>query len=388
MPTVGNDFDYAGGSSTVVDKEAFVKEVASNIPAINVEKGESFLRLERGTENLVKYSENISVSEWLKTATTVSLDGGVVSPSGKLGVYHVAATETMEEHRINDSVADPLVAPAVYTASFYIKSNNHTNVVILLGDGADYITNLNLETLEYEVVGAQILQFDVKRDANGWLRVEAIGNIQIGITPLVRVYLANAAGDTVYKGDGVSGFYFWGAQMELGYGGTSYIPTSGSTIVKSSKKIGLVSDVFTTLRGTLIFTSRLKSDISGAENRCIRLGDTNNSFDGIRIQFANQEDRILVQYRDGINTIEIGLFLVENLREFNTFAFSYESGSFKFFMNGIKIGENNSTIDEVDMNINWLRSFRTGEEEIFNGDIKKILFYNQVLSEEEISSIK
>jgi hypothetical protein len=53
----------------------------------------------------------------------------------------------------------------------------------------------------------------------------------------MRIYIANDLGQITYLGNGTSGLYVWGAQLEVGSYATSYIPTTSASVTRNADVI-------------------------------------------------------------------------------------------------------------------------------------------------------
>lgn len=77
---------------------------------------------------------------------------------------------------------------------------------------------------------------------NGWFRCSVVGTpSSTPVSPYIRMY--SGAFDT-YTGDGTSGMYFWGIQLETGSFPTSYIPTTGAQVTRAADAISLATSAF------------------------------------------------------------------------------------------------------------------------------------------------
>jgi hypothetical protein len=103
----------------------------------------------------------------------------------------------------------------------------------------------------------------------------------------LRLFLVSS-NNTSYTGDGTSGIYLWGAQLEAGAFATSYIPTTTATVTRSAD---VASD--TTRGGNIrsLFT-QFRSPASGT--RPVVSLDDNSANERIEILTSGTDPKLLV----------------------------------------------------------------------------------------------
>ena len=104
----------------------------------------------------------------------------------------------------------------------------------------------------------------IQKLSNGWYRC-LIKAPAIGATDLYpATYCATGDGTLEYLGDGTSGVYAWGAQLEEGSFPTSYIPTNGAEVTRAADLCQITGDDFSSwYRNFLCFTASGEFVVTG-----------------------------------------------------------------------------------------------------------------------------
>jgi hypothetical protein len=224
-----------GSGGSYVSADGLIKYAGVNEARFDhdPETGESLgLLIEEARTNLLLRSEEFNNAYWNKNnGISVQLTS-ILSPSGSQNVYKVIENTNNSSHNIFRGGLSVLPSN-IYTFSIYLKiSEIKRNKVFLRFDrridtgGPLRPARFNLIDGTIENVGSE-LTASIQKLNNGWYRCSITINTPVSLINAV-VELSDNETRT-YTGDGTSGIYIWGAQLEAGAFPTSYIPTQGST---------------------------------------------------------------------------------------------------------------------------------------------------------------
>ena len=235
--------------STTVGEYIPTTSVINSAPRFdhNPTTGESLgLLVREQRTNLLLRSEEFGTT-WTATRASVSTDA-TLAPSGATTADKlVEDTTATNTHQIQQTVT--LVANTTYATSFYIKSSERTELRLLFSAGTDGINaafNLStgVATAQANTGLGVIASATLTPVGNGWFRATATGIISPLSTSATLTLRLLSSGSNSYTGDGTSGLFLWGAQLEAGAFATSYIPTTTATVTRAADVASITGSNF------------------------------------------------------------------------------------------------------------------------------------------------
>ena len=234
LPTNGDgDLTFTRASSaTRVNENGLIEEVASNIPRLDYSDGGCpSLLLEPQSTNLITYSEDFTNGFWNKQNITVNSNSGI-SPKGDLTADLIIPNTSVATHQIS---TNPITSSSVQTMSCYAKQGGYSTFDFLDRASATNGARFDLSNGTFSIIGTTTAK--IENIGNGWYRCSITAN-----TTGIRFYVPSSSGSE--SGDGTSGVYIWGAQLEQQSYATSYIPTTGATATRLADSASLTTTGF------------------------------------------------------------------------------------------------------------------------------------------------
>jgi hypothetical protein len=215
----------------------------------NPTTGESLgLLVEEQRTNLCLQSETFDNASWTKSASSVTANT-IVAPDGSLTGDNLIEDTTNAVHFAHQSLA--FTSGTTYTFSVYVKSAGRTKMT--LGFQTTLLTsNFASFDLSAGTITGQGSNATPRITAvgNGWYRVSNTVTPTASVTAQAQIVLRDAADDSTYTGDGYSGIFIWGAQLEAGAFATSYIPTTSASATRSADAASMTGANFSSWYST------------------------------------------------------------------------------------------------------------------------------------------
>jgi hypothetical protein len=211
--------------------------------------GESLgLEIEEQRTNLLTYSDDFTNAYWSKYKASVT-SNTIVAPDGTLTGDKLVENTDTDYHELQGGFT--LVAGTTYSVSVYAKSAERT--AFSLGVGNLVYGFFNLAT-GVATVGAgnannTVISASMTAVKNGWYRCVAVvtrNNTNLANSPIIALSNTSTPSNTdvSYTGDGYSGIYIWGAQLEAGSFATSYIPTVAASVTRNADAASMTGTNF------------------------------------------------------------------------------------------------------------------------------------------------
>ncbi|MBT7082098.1 MAG: hypothetical protein HN929_11665, partial [Chloroflexi bacterium] len=226
---------HVGTSRTRVNPDTgLIEAVPANVARFENVGGYDALLIEPAGTNLLTHSHEFDNAAWVETRSTISANA-VIGPDGTLSADKLVEDGTASSTHYNSVVIakEQFTDNATISFSTYLKQGEDTWAKIDSMNKASSFRGawFNLGTGIIGTIGPGSTA-SITSASNGFYRCTINVDIGTGATdPTFYIYLAEANNDITIDGDGSSGIYIWGAQVEESPIPTSLIVTPGAEVL-------------------------------------------------------------------------------------------------------------------------------------------------------------
>jgi hypothetical protein len=384
-------------SGTYVGSDGVIWTATTDAPRFdhNPATGESLgLLVEEARTNLLLQSEACDTSPWTFTAPYSVTANAIASPDGAqtADALIVASGQSSFNSNVTRQVITKAASAIQYTRSAYFKTLGSTTSVRIndfstsAANGATAVVSLvdgsiiTAPSVAGAFSGASVV---VSNAGNGWWRVAFTYTTDTATSLTIRSFPYVGAG--VLTGDGSSGLYVWGAQLEAASFPTSYIPTTTATVTRSADVASITGASFSSwynqTEGTVFaeFMPRTFSQACGL----LSLDDGTTS-ERLQTRLNTSGNGTFVVADGGSVQANFGTTASAALNTKAKFATSFAANSFKASLNGgVVASDTAGTLPTVTQAVigNAVGAF------VFNGPLSRITFWPKELSESTLQQV-
>lgn len=243
------EYDYITGKSFGLRLErsseaTYIKDGLLKYAGINIPRFESNgLLIEGFGVNLIRQSSGLMGSSWVTSQASKS---PYSSPDGLMGAIKLSPNSSPVTHSVSQNFSSD--AGRTYTFSIFVKPGELKKCIVQIGN---FVSQVNPQAVRVDMAAKTAIgtvdqsRVSIIEIADGWLRVSTTATVKVS-PPNNRLIAAVLATDDSWSltptGDGVSGFYVWGAQVEQGSQKSSLITTDKSSSARSDDQLSVIDE--------------------------------------------------------------------------------------------------------------------------------------------------
>jgi hypothetical protein len=349
--------------------------------------GESLgLLIEEQRTNLFTYSSEFDDAAWVKSQASITANT-VVAPDGTLTGDKLVENTATAFRSAQQSISG--VSGTIYTITVYAKAAERTLLRLgspssIFGTSATWQYDLTTGSVT-TVAGTAGTSASAELVGNGWWRVRLTTIAATTTTTGSFTISLSTAGGGSYTGDGYSGLYIWGAQLEAGAFPTSYIPTVASQVTRSNDVASMTganfSSWFNNAEGTL-YAEANTPDNTGTFLRVAALSDGSAGTNVVYLAKSAGNARAFV-VTNGVTQFSSNQGAWSG---FGKFAVVYKTNDAASVFNGGSAATGSSVvlplINQIDIG---RKAIGAGNE--LNGHIRKVSYYPIRITNVELQAL-
>jgi hypothetical protein len=379
-------------TATRVNASGLIESVASGIPRLDYytsggTAGCPALLVEPSAANSLLQSAAWNVSPWAATSGSqgATVSGNVTaSPDGTTNADKLIEAAVTGTHFCLQTLT--LTSGTTYTASCFVKASERTRGRLRMsGSGAYWDLEFNLTS---GTVTGGTNPF-IQNFGNGWYRIGATFTANQASNNFI-LFLLDASGNASYTGDGTSGLFVFGAQIEVGSVATSYIPTTTAAVTRNAEVIsisGAVSGCVGQTEGTMYLDFIFRRPTIATAGPC-GIASSNNQN---RVLFWNNNSTNSMAVNIQVNAANIFNISVGTLIEGTRYklAIGYKSGNSAIFLNGIQVGSTNTSAFTFAASLVaiFLGTYEAAAASVTNTGINAFTLYTTRLTNTELAAL-
>ena len=365
-------------NATRVNASGLIEVVASGVPRLDYYTsggvaGCPALLVEPQAQNLYQQSEDFTNAYWSKTNSSIS-GNQTTAPDNTLTADKLIMNNGILPNAANQSGFNrtEVITSSAYRFSIFAKSAEFTGFRVRENavEGTFLDVNLSNGTITNGSV-AQFINPSAQNYGNGWYRISWTSPT---ITNLNKYSIR--VGST---GDGTSGIFIWGAQVETGSVATSYIPTTTASVTRNADDISrsAISGCIGQTEGTIY----AEVDIRALSQARIFLNivDSGDGF-ASRIRLGITSGNVLYGLvsaaTKNANTATTGIYKM---------ALAYDSSGFVIYVNGTSYGTNAQTTGGTKSVIGI--GFNPAAADYANDRIRSVALYTTRLTNAQLQAL-
>ena len=312
-------------------KEYFPTTDRLDVPRLDYSNGSCpSILVEPQRTNLVLRSEEFNLI-WSQLNVTITANV-TTAPDGTSTADKLVENATNNQHRIDQTTTSAI---GTNTFSVFAKKSERDSIWLRVGTSGAYFDLTNGTASGVIGVTASIENY-----GNGWYKCSIVRTSTVA-NEVVRINSAIGINGT-YLGDGTSGLFIWGAQLEAGENATSYIPTTTASVTRNADVISKtgISSLIGQTEGTVLCDINLTKLSEGKGLFAIDNGTTNEYIALIRI--STNIFRLRLKNSSGSAVTLINSIVINDAR--CKVGIAYKNGDYAMYVNGVLRGTStNST---------------------------------------------